>query len=236
MTYVIGDVHGEYKSLLVLVSKLPEKSKLIFVGDLVDRGKQSKEVIAFIRNNNYACVLGNHDQMMIEYCKKFIKKYPSFTFIDSIDLWMKSGGKESLMSYGLIKMDKYDGRILLVENEKNFQILKEDILWMDTLPLYLELELKKDNKTIVVSHAPITDVWELRNDEDKQEIFEEYALWNRENPKDDSEIFNIFGHTVIKKVDLSKHYINVDTGCHYVNDGYGKLSAYCIEKNEVITS
>ncbi len=38
MTYIIGDVHGEYDTLLALVDKLPKDAKLIFVGDLVDRG------------------------------------------------------------------------------------------------------------------------------------------------------------------------------------------------------
>jgi len=234
MTYIIGDVHGEYKSLLALVKKLPLKSKLIFVGDLVDRGKQSKEVIAFIRKNKYACVLGNHDQMMLEYCKNFIEKYPSFSFRDSISLWLKNGGKETLLSYGLIRIDKCDGKILLLENEKNLQLLKEDIGWLESLPLYLELELKKEHKTIVISHAPIADVWMFRNDAKKQKIFKEYALWNRNNPKENSDIFNIFRHNVIKKVDLGKHYINVDTGCHYVKDGYGILSAYCIEKMKYV--
>lgn len=50
------------------------------------------------------------------------------------------------------------------------------------------------------------------------------------------EIFNIFGHTPIKNVNTSKHFINIDTGYYIKNEtGYGRLSAYCIEKNEVIS-
>jgi hypothetical protein len=37
MTYIIGDVHGEFDSLRILADKFPKDSKLIFVGDLVDR-------------------------------------------------------------------------------------------------------------------------------------------------------------------------------------------------------
>ena len=40
--YIIGDVHGEYQTLLALVEKLPKDAKLIFVGDLIDRGLQSR--------------------------------------------------------------------------------------------------------------------------------------------------------------------------------------------------
>ena len=43
--YIIGDVHGEYDTLMRLVSKIPSEAKLIFVGDLIDRGSQSVEVI-----------------------------------------------------------------------------------------------------------------------------------------------------------------------------------------------
>ncbi|MCT7603919.1 metallophosphoesterase [Aliarcobacter butzleri] len=61
--YIIGDVHGCYKSLIALIDKLPnkEKSKICFVGDLVDRGMYSYEVVKFVMENNYDCVLGNHE-------------------------------------------------------------------------------------------------------------------------------------------------------------------------------
>jgi len=42
--YIIGDVHGEYQTLLALVAKLPKDTKFIFVGDLIDRGLQSREI------------------------------------------------------------------------------------------------------------------------------------------------------------------------------------------------
>ena len=79
------------------------------------------------------------------------------------------------------------------------------------------------------------DVWHLAKDEKRQNEFEEYVLWNRKNPKKDVEIFNIFGHTPTKHIDTSKHFINVDTGCYMKEDGYGKLSAYCIQTNEIIS-
>jgi hypothetical protein len=106
---------------------------------------------------------------------------------------------------------------------------------LESLPLHLKLEQTKDDKPIVISHAPMANVWHFRDDMNNQSIFEEYALWNRINPNEDVEIFNIFGHTIQKEVDLTKHYINVDTGCCYTEEGYGKLSAYCIEENSVIS-
>jgi len=44
--YIIGDIHAEYKTLLALVEKLSKDAKLIFVGDLISRGSQGKEVVS----------------------------------------------------------------------------------------------------------------------------------------------------------------------------------------------
>jgi len=59
--YIIGDIHGEYQTLLALVAKLPKDAKLIFVGDLIDRGLQSRELVEYIRKNNHQVVRGNHE-------------------------------------------------------------------------------------------------------------------------------------------------------------------------------
>lgn len=235
MTYIIGDVHGEFESLLQLVNKLPVDANLIFVGDLVDRGKKSKEVIEFIRKNRFKVVLGNHEKMMIDYINSFKISYPNLPSMVYWHTWINNGGKQTLFSYDIIKLDKYDGKLYCNEDEEKFQQLCDDVSWLESLPLYIELENKKNDKPIVVSHASMANVWHFRNDKNNKSIFEEYCLWNRINPKEDVEIFNIFGHTVQKEIDISKHFINVDTGCHYNNLGYGKLSSYCIENNNVIS-
>ena len=64
--YVIGDVQGCYKELLKLTKKIkfnPDKDKLIFAGDLVNRGDESLEVMEFCMQNKKSikAVLGNHD-------------------------------------------------------------------------------------------------------------------------------------------------------------------------------
>lgn len=48
-TYIIGDIHGEYDTLIKLIEKLPFNAEIIFVGDLIDRGAKSREVIELIR-------------------------------------------------------------------------------------------------------------------------------------------------------------------------------------------
>ena len=236
MTYVIGDVHGEFDDLRELLNKIPSNSDIYFVGDLVDRGRKSKEVIEYIRKMNYQTVLGNHEKMMIEFSDYFLKEYPNIPFIGFIDTWIKNGGKQTLQSYGLIEQSSLDGKITCKVNEKAFCKFRDDIYWLKKLPLYIELDKKIDKKNVVISHASIADIWYLIEDGLKKDRVEEYALWNRKPPKKDCKIYNIFGHTPINKVDTTKHYINVDTGCCYKNDGLGKLSAFCIETKDVLTT
>jgi serine/threonine protein phosphatase 1 len=241
LTYIIGDVHGEYGSLLQLVKKLPQDSNLIFVGDLVDRGLKSKEVIKFVRENNYQCVLGNHEDMMIEFAQEFEKKYPNFVSMTYFHSWMHNGGKETLFSYGLIEVDEI-GKLVVVEDDKKFQEFLDDVRWLKTLPFYIELSTCKEDKPIVISHAPIAHNWncsnhsEYRYDEYDKIVHTMFALWERILPKSDSPIFNIFGHTPVKDVVIDKNYINVDTGCYFSKDGFGRLSAYCVESGEVIST
>ena len=67
--YIIGDVHGCYKSLLALIEQFPNKqnSKIVFVGDLIDRGINSFEVIEFVTNNKYSCIMGSHEKALLQY-------------------------------------------------------------------------------------------------------------------------------------------------------------------------
>ena len=72
----VGDIHGHYTELLLLLQKMgyqergtyyqhPEGRQLIFVGDYIDRGKQIKETLDFVRamvdNDQAIALMGNHE-------------------------------------------------------------------------------------------------------------------------------------------------------------------------------
>jgi len=239
MSYcIVGDVHGEYKSLLSLIDKMPLNSQLIFVGDLVDRGMESAQVVRFVRDNKLLCVKGNHELMMVEYGRKFIKDVEEYRTIDQDNMWLQHGGKETLLSYGLISMQ---GNQMIVHpfiKDFIFQF-KDDINWMDKLPIYIELDKKHSSgRTIVVSHSAIASVWGGRDDKALESEFNNTVLWGRKKPLDVEPIFNIFGHTTQQYMaDIQGHYVNVDTGCYMKTEsGFGLLSAYCVETGEVYSS
>ncbi len=71
-TYFIGDVHGCYDELQLLLKKINfdcREDHLVFVGDLINRGDKSLDVLRFIRSlgNSATVVLGNHDISFVAY-------------------------------------------------------------------------------------------------------------------------------------------------------------------------
>jgi len=69
-TYVIGDIHGCYKQLQLLLKTINFDTKhdiLWFTGDLINGGPQPAEVIRFIKSlgDKHICVLGNHDLVLL---------------------------------------------------------------------------------------------------------------------------------------------------------------------------
>jgi len=63
--YAVGDIQGCAPSLKALVKKLPVQSKMIFLGDLVNRGPDSLGTLRYLKKlqeeKRIECILGNHD-------------------------------------------------------------------------------------------------------------------------------------------------------------------------------
>ena len=228
-TYVIGDVHGMFDTLLALLNKLPKDANIVFAGDLIDRGAKSADVIKFVRDNNYACVLGNHEDTFIKFFKDFFNGMKWRDLINKWEMWLfLNGGIETLDSYNFTE-DTKDNALIL-------QRVKSDLEWMQNLPIYLELNAKHKSKLpIVVSHSNITQVWHLRENKKALNKFRETVLRARDLTCKDCGILNIYGHTPLQNPKSKSGCINVDTGCYYNQEGFGKLTAYCVEKDEFIS-
>lgn len=112
----IGDVHGHYLGLMSLLELIDpgQADQIYFLGDLVDRGPNSSAVVELVKSRGYACLLGNHEDMMLAALAS--NSDPS-----SLLAWSSCGGEETLNSY-----------------RSNTQ-LEEHLAWMAELPLYLDL-------------------------------------------------------------------------------------------------
>lgn len=236
--YVIGDVHGHYTTLMQLVSLLPTDARLVFVGDLIDRGPSSADVVRFVRENHHLSVLGNHEEAMITQGFAISRCFEMGEALPTHSIWFSNGGVRTLRSYGLVRLE--EGKPVKCDDyAEGLQRFKDDMKWMEKLPLYLEFPIHHPSgKTVVVSHAPIGSAWEMRNVDSMYETFSRLVTTSRRDPDpSDAPIFNVFGHTPMQNGPrIREHFVNIDTGCYKEEEGYGLLSAYCIETGEVIST
>lgn len=108
--WVVGDVHGYKKTLKKLLKKLSieENDLVIFLGDLVDRGPDSKGVIDVVRmlstKTTVLSLLGNHEDMLLRSVKSSRKKRKKFNLFKSFTretkAWFGMGGDVALKSFG----------------------------------------------------------------------------------------------------------------------------------------
>ncbi|PMB10479.1 serine/threonine protein phosphatase [Fischerella thermalis CCMEE 5328] len=113
---VIGDVHGHYEGLMRLLDAIAPTSddQVYFLGDLIDRGPQSAQVVNFVKDSPYQCLLGNHEQMLLNI---LTKRIPTPT----VQAWLYSGGQATVASY------------------EEATIPHDHLEWFDNLPTYIDL-------------------------------------------------------------------------------------------------
>ena len=99
-TYAIGDIQGCFKELVQLLDKInfdETNDRLWFVGDLVNRGSDSLEVLNFIINlgENAVTVLGNHDLHLVAIAEGLSKQKK----IDTLDAILTSPDKQKMLAW-----------------------------------------------------------------------------------------------------------------------------------------
>lgn len=81
-TLIVGDVHGCYEELQELLNKCSyskAKDRLIFVGDMINKGPYSLKVLTWIKEEGCEAILGNHELGFLNYLKDPDPRYISFT-------------------------------------------------------------------------------------------------------------------------------------------------------------
>ncbi len=189
--FAVGDIHGCLTSLENLLEQLPiswGKDYLIFLGDYIDRGPDSRAVIDLLieLKNQYPekviTLKGNHEWML----ERFLKG------ID-IETYLYNGGDTTLKNYFNFKTGK-------------IEIPLEHLEFLKNLKLYFELY----NYFFV--HAGIRPgiPLEFQTEED--------LLWIRDSfifSEDEFSKVVIFGHTPFSAPLVLKDRIGIDTGCVY---------------------
>jgi len=96
--FIVGDIHGKYKGLLRLLYEAgyeEKKGDIVYtVGDQLDRGWKSMEVIRFFQEENRYTIMGNHEAMAID---------PKW-----FDVWLNNDGDTGIHSIREHGMDSVD--------------------------------------------------------------------------------------------------------------------------------
>ena len=127
--FAIGDIHGHLVVLDRLLRQLPMESEdtLVFLGDYVDRGPDSKGVLDRVvalkeeRGDRLVCLLGNHEDMMLDHWRRtrggwiddlHMLKGMSQVMDYGAGFWLSVGGDATVRSYYPDDIDKEHIRFL----------------------------------------------------------------------------------------------------------------------------
>ena len=195
-TYVIGDVHGCFYTLAKLVKKFPLDAEIILVGDLCDRGLHTREVINFVMENDYHCLLGNHDDYMISHLQECMEN-PGLKVRWNAKEYM--GGEQTLDSYG-----------------DDFKTMQRHLEWLKSIPRYIEIDKYYITHGFGLPYYQRRDKSSSRTGLLKNRISDE-PEWGHDWEIDWHKytVVNIFGHTDYEEVEIGENYYGIDTGCVY---------------------
>jgi serine/threonine protein phosphatase 1 len=201
-TYAIGDIHGRLDPLTAAMDHIHAHAagrphRIIFLGDYIDRGPESRGVIEFLmaaeRTGPITCLKGNHEALMLGALRR-----PDG---GALPRWLRNGGDATLRSYGT---DAHDLSA----------VPQEHLNWLARLPFLIH-----DDHRIYV-HAGVTPGIPLdRQDEDA-------CLWIREPflraPPAAFDRHVVHGHTPTwagkpdpSEPELLPHRSNLDTGAYF---------------------
>jgi serine/threonine protein phosphatase 1 len=213
--YAIGDVHGCLDLLKRLEAKIvadaagaPGDKLIVMLGDLIDRGPASAQVIDHVLSRPPAgfgriSLLGNHESMMLAFIRDPRRGA----------IWLENGGRETLLSYGLPSDTLLRGVALRVlENVIASHVPQEHIEFLERLPVLL------DTPDAIFVHAGLRPGVKLEAQSDDD------LIWFRDNYESDYAEFGrpvVHGHMPRAEALLAPFRIAIDTGA-YAN---GRLTA-----------
>jgi len=188
--FVFSDIHGCFNELKSLMQKIEDliddDSQLIFLGDYIDRGPNSKKVLDYLLKlrEKYPSTIflyGNHEKMFLEF---IIEPKMSNPFL-------YNGGHETLKDF---------------KKDMRWDIDDKYIEFINSMKLYYETE----DYFFVHAGVPNKDFDELTFED------EEDLLWIRDSFLESERIWDkmiIHGHTPVQEVEFKDNRINIDTGC-----------------------
>ncbi|MEG3977899.1 metallophosphoesterase family protein [Microcoleus sp. herbarium8] len=197
---VIGDVHGHYDGLMLLLEALAPslKDRVYFLGDLIDRGPKSAQVLDFVQHSPYQTLLGNHEQLMLEALSGPQVDMRAWQF------WMYSGGEATVASYKETGMMPY-----------------KHLDWLRSLPTYIDLG------DIWLVHAGVHPAMPINEQSSEQLCWIRKEFHTISKPYFPNKLI-ITGHTItftfegVRPGELvrGQGWLDIDTGAYHPKSGW----------------
>ena len=221
--YVIGDVHGCLDPLQRLLKRIGQrvstlhpshKTHIIFVGDLIDRGPQSAQVVELLRrfshpNIHLTFLMGNHEEVFLDVLGGNVR---------GMIRWFDWGGRDTARSYGVDNLGLLPIEPEQVLNQLQHRVPKSHVKFIKGFKPFVEFG------DYVIVHAGLRPKVPLaeQKDRDLRWIRDGFLNFEGAFPKK-----VIHGHTIVKEAENRPNRIAVDTGV-YMDDG-ALTAAFLIE-------
>ena len=203
---VIGDVHGCIRELekLIKVVKPEKNDRVIFLGDLINRGPDTKSVLKLARSLKGYSILGNHEYRLLKF----------YHTLDSL------------------KLRPYEISTIESIEQEDWNYLKSMVLWLEQPKEgrvfvhggFLPGSAWHTQPAKVVTQIQIIDKNGFPRKRNEVKGSKYWAtLW-------DQKPFVVYGHTPRKKIHRRKNSLGIDTGCVWG----GHLTALVLPENEIV--
>ena len=196
--FAIGDIHGCLDKLVPLMNIIkinPDQDLLVFIGDYIDRGDHSREVVDYLvdlklRLPESIFLLGNHEQMLLEYLDG-----------RNTDAFLYNGGEKTLRSYVGSQSPGFLGAPdpwLPAAHQDFYRSLRPYFEWEDYVFVHAGLR-----NGIPLKHQDLFDLIWIR----EEFFYSDYDFGKK----------IVFGHTPFPQPFIHNHRIGIDTGAVYGN-------------------
>lgn len=222
---VIGDVHGNSVLLKQLLARLPADMPILFVGDLCDRGPDTRGVYELLIARKASGVRGNHDE--------WFDQWVSGGGFDGYALNSAMGGRATLQSYGVT--GRYPGEI----EAQRLLVPASHRLLVASLPIALDLVVMGQKYWLIHAGVGLSEpLGGLRPEEVVPHLARhspDSLLWPHTRPGDVLPLDRpvIMGHICLRAPVDAGSAIGIDTGCSTVPAG--KLSAVILPERRFVT-
>lgn len=182
---IVGDITGFAETVKQLHSAMPP-GEFWALGDLIDRGPDSKGVLDFFIDNKFKSVMGNHEHMMLFEKIRLTPEVDSKLYAPGC--WECNGGDQTIKSFGIEPWMEF-----------NPQDFIQYFNYIEQMPL------RHEQSGLILTHAPISNKYskEIYNLEEINKNFyllDVSSLWNRSLPKKQEGKFQVYGHNSTKGI------------------------------------